>query len=142
MSKIVLRKIQLCASASDALLAYSAKNYLCPLEWGQALEDIKQKPGYIDPAKALELIADHLEKSASEIDLSELLELDFSGKATNQELTLSRTQRAPLSHPFYCGSKMNGVIVRRTKANENHLIRHKYRTGRTCIAGRLPFAIA
>jgi hypothetical protein len=70
-------------NAAKALLAYSANDKLYPKEWKQALEDIKQKPGYADPAKGLELIAAHLEKSASEVDLTELLSKIPKGIAPN-----------------------------------------------------------
>lgn len=69
--------------AAKDLLAYSSKNKVYPLDWEKILEEMKTKPGYFRPAQALEVIAQHLEQSADEIDLTEVLSKLSKGTAPN-----------------------------------------------------------
>jgi hypothetical protein len=70
-------------SAAKVLLKFLAQNQKVLVGWEQALEAMKEKPGYRNPAQALEVIAAHLEQAASEIDLNEVLKQIPPGSPTN-----------------------------------------------------------
>lgn len=70
-------------AAAKVMLTFLAKNQKVLVEWEQALEAMKEKPGYRNPSQALEVIALVLEQSAEEIDLNELLQKLPPGKPPN-----------------------------------------------------------
>lgn len=70
-------------TAAKALLRYLGQNQKFLVEWEQALEEMKAKPGYRNPAQALEIIALQLERNADDIDLSELLKKLPEGSPIN-----------------------------------------------------------
>jgi uncharacterized membrane protein YfbV (UPF0208 family) len=70
-------------TAARALLKFCEENKLHPVKYERALEEIKQKPEYQEIARGLDLIASHLEQSAEEIDLNELLQKLPQGKPAN-----------------------------------------------------------
>jgi hypothetical protein len=62
------------SSAARALLRVCQETRRCPVDFECDLEEIKKDPKYQAVGQSLELIAAHIEQSALEIDLNELLE--------------------------------------------------------------------
>ena len=62
------------STAARALLRVCQETRRCPVDFECDLEEIKKDPKYQAVGQSLELIAAHIEQSAIEIDLNELLE--------------------------------------------------------------------
>jgi len=61
-------------TAARALLKVCQEKQVCPVDFEWDLEEMKQKPEYLQIAKELDLIAVRIEQAAEEIDLNELLQ--------------------------------------------------------------------
>jgi hypothetical protein len=60
--------------AAKEMLAFLAQNKKVLVEWERALEEMKTKPGYDQPAHALEMVATALEQYSKDVDFIKLKE--------------------------------------------------------------------